>query len=66
MSYLINIDQTLDLFSFSYCSWGSHRKNTGVIRLSLLQTTLSVFWQICMQVKEQQLELDMEEQTGSK
>ena len=23
-------------------------------------------WQICMQVKKQQLELDMEQQTGSK
>ena len=25
-----------------------------------------VFWEICMQVKKQQLELDMEQQTGSK
>ena len=24
------------------------------------------FWEICMQVKKQQLELDMEQQTGSK
>ena len=30
------------------------------------QTTLSSFWEICMQVKKQQLELDMEQQTGSK
>ena len=32
-------------------------------------TTLSsnyAFWKICMQVKKQQLELDMEQQTGSK
>ena len=30
------------------------------------QTTLPDFWETCMQVKKQQLELDMEEQTGSK
>ena len=30
------------------------------------QTTWSSFWEICMQVRKQQLELDMEQQTGSK
>ena len=30
------------------------------------QTTLSASWEICMQVKKQQLELDMEKQTSSK
>ena len=30
------------------------------------QNTLSVSWEICMQVKKQQLELYMEQQTGSK
>ena len=30
------------------------------------QTTLPVSWEICMQVKKQQLEMDMEQQTGSK
>ena len=30
------------------------------------QTTLPTSWEICMQVKKQQLELDMEQQTGSK
>ena len=30
------------------------------------QITLPACWQICMQVKKQQLELDMEQQTGSK
>ena len=30
------------------------------------QTTLSASWEICMQVKKQLLELDMEQQTGSK
>ena len=30
------------------------------------QTTLPASWDTCMQVRKQQLELDMEEQTGSK
>ena len=30
------------------------------------QTTLSVSWETCMQIRKQQLELDMEQQTGSK
>ena len=29
------------------------------------QTTLPVSWETCMQVRKQQLELDMEQQTGS-
>ena len=30
------------------------------------QTTWSASWEICMQVRKEQLELDMEQQTGSK
>ena len=30
------------------------------------QTTLPASWEICIQVNKQQLELDMEQQTGSK
>ena len=30
------------------------------------QTTWPTSWEICMQVRKQQLELDMEQQTGSK
>ena len=30
------------------------------------QATCPASWEICMQVKKQQLELDMEQQTGSK
>ena len=30
------------------------------------QATCSASWEICMQVRKQQLELDMEQQTGSK
>ena len=32
----------------------------------ILKDILSASWETCMQVKKQQLELDMEEQTGSK
>ena len=31
-----------------------------------IQTTFPASWETCMQVKKQQLELDMEQQTGSK
>ena len=30
------------------------------------ETTWPAFWEICMQVRKQQLELDMEQHTGSK
>ena len=30
------------------------------------QTTWPAFWEICMQVRKKQLELDMEQQSGSK
>ena len=30
------------------------------------QTTWPAYWETCMQVRKQQLELDMEQQTGSK
>ena len=30
------------------------------------QSTLPAFWETCVQVKKQQLELNMEQQTGSK
>ena len=32
----------------------------------ILSTAWSAFWEICMQVRKQQLELDTEQQTGSK
>ena len=32
----------------------------------LEETTLPASWEICMQIKNQKLELDMEQQTGSK
>ena len=36
------------------------------LKRCVYQTTLPASWEICMQVKKQQLELDMEQQTGSK
>ena len=35
-------------------------------KLWKILTTWSASWEICMQVRKQQLELDMEQQTGSK
>ena len=32
----------------------------------MVQTTWPASWEICMQVRKQQLEQDMEQQTGSK
>ena len=33
---------------------------------AIYQTTWPASWEICVQVRKQQLELDMEQQTGSK
>ena len=44
-----------------------HKKNCGKFFKKLeYQTTLLVSWEICMHVKKQQLEPDMEQQTGCK
>ena len=42
-----------------------HNKLWKILRWEY-QTTWSASWEICMQVRKQQLELDMEQQTGSK
>ena len=39
--------------------------NWKILKVMEYQTTWPVSWEICMQVKKQQLELDMEQQTGS-
>ena len=44
----------------------THINITPIYKDNLLQTTWSASWEICMQVRKQQLELDMEQQTGSK
>ena len=39
---------------------------TSIEKTHLTQTTVPASKEICMQVKKQELELDMEQQTGSK
>ena len=44
-----------------------HNKLWKILQdMGVYQTTLPASWEIRMQVKKQQLELDMEQQTGSK
>ena len=43
-----------------------HNKLWKILKEWQYQTTLAASWEICMQVKKQQLELDTEQQTGSK
>ena len=43
-----------------------HNKLWKTVKEMEYQTTWSASWEICMQVRKQQLELDMEQQTGSK
>ena len=47
--------------------WLCRSQQTGkFFKRRKYQTTLPASWEICMQVKKEQLELDMEQQTGSK
>ena len=43
-----------------------HNKLWKILKEMKIQTTLPASWEICMQVKKQQLEPDMEQQTGFK
>ena len=43
-----------------------HNKLWKILQEWGYQTTLPASWEICMQVRKQQLEHDMEQQTGSK
>ena len=43
-----------------------HNKLCNILKRWEYHTTLLASWEICMQVRKQQLELDMEQQTGSK
>ena len=40
--------------------------NWKILKEMGIQTTWPASWEVCMQVKKQQLEPDMEQQTGSK
>ena len=43
-----------------------HNKLWEILKEMGILSTWPASWEICMQVRKQQLELDMEEQTGSK
>ena len=43
-----------------------HNKRWKILKEMGIPDHLSASWEICMQVRKQQLELDMEQQTGSK
>ena len=43
-----------------------HNKLWKILKRWEYQTTWPASWEICMQVRKQQLQLDMERQTGSK
>ena len=43
-----------------------HNKLWKILKEMEYETTWLTSWEICMQVRKQQLELDMEQQTGSK
>ena len=43
-----------------------HNKLWNILKRWEYKTTLPASWEICMQVKKQQLDLDLEQRTGSK
>ena len=43
-----------------------HKKLWKILKEMGIQTTWPASWEICMQVRKQQLELDVEQQTGFK
>ena len=43
-----------------------HNKLWKILKEMGIQTTWPASWEICMQIKKQQLKLDMKQQTGSK
>ena len=57
-SALLTVPKPLTMWITTNC--GQFFKRGGY------QTTWSAFWEICVQVKKQQLELDMEQKTGCK
>ena len=44
----------------------NHNELWKILKRWEYKTTWPAFWDVCMQVKKQQLEMDMEQQTGSK
>ena len=54
----------IDYAKAFYCE--DHNKLWKILQEMEYQVTWPASWEICMQVKKQQLELDMEHQIGSK
>ena len=52
--------------SYWLCGLQQTVENSSLIFKVEYQTTWIASWEICMQVKKQQLEMDMEQQTSSK
>ena len=48
------------------CNYVDHNKLWKIVKEMGIPDHWSASWEICMQVRKQQLELDMEQQTGSK
>ena len=66
------IEEARELLDIYFC-FTDHAKtfvwittNWKILKVSGIPTTLPASWETCMQVKKQQLELDMEQWTGSK
>ena len=57
-------------FWFNDCAkafdYVDHNKLWKILKEMEYQTTWPAFWEICMQARKQQLELDVEQWTGSK
>ena len=67
-------EKARDIHKIIYCFIDSakavhcvnHNKLRKILKRWEYQTTWPASWETCMQVRKQQLELDMEQQTGSK
>ena len=51
---------------FCFIDYVDHNKLWKILKEMGISNTWIASWETCMQVKKQQLELDMEQQTGSK
>ena len=51
---------------YAKASCVDHKKLLKILKEMGIPDHLTCSWEICMQVRKQQLELDMEQQTGSK
>ena len=61
-----NIQKTKIMASGFITSWQIDGETMETVRKFIFWGSKIMAWEICMQVRKQQLELDMEQQTGSK